>query len=70
MRLGSPRSSLPVAVATVATALGTCAIGASVMAPVALAATGYWLLAAVGAIALLGGLTVLAVSFGRRDALR
>jgi hypothetical protein len=40
------------------------------MAPVAIAAAGYWLLAGAGVIALLGGLTFLAVSFGRRDGLR
>ena len=67
MRLGSPHGHLSATVATVATALGACSIGASVMAPVALGAAGYWLLAGVGVIALLGGLAFLAVSFGRRE---
>ena len=69
MRLGSLHGSLSVAVATLATALGACAIGASVMAPVALGAAGYWLLAAAGVVALVGGLTFLAIWFGRRDGL-
>jgi hypothetical protein len=70
VRFGGPQGSISVALATVATALGACAICASVMAPVAIGAAGYWLLAGAGVIALLGGLTFLAAAFGRRDRLR
>jgi len=70
MRLGRPHGFLSLATATVATALGTCAVGASVMAPVALGTGGYWLLAGVGVVALVGGLGFLAISLGRRDGLQ
>ncbi len=54
-------------VATFATAVGVCAIGASVMSPVAFGVAGDWLVAGGGVIALFGGLAYLAVWFGRRD---
>jgi hypothetical protein len=64
MRLGG---SVLLTVATVATAVGACAIGASVMSPVAFGVAGDWLVAGGGVIALLSGLTYLVVWFGRRD---
>jgi hypothetical protein len=64
MRLGG---SVLLTMATVATAVGACAIGASVMSPVAFGVVGDWLVAGGGVIALLGGLTYLVVWFGRRD---
>ncbi len=67
MRLGSTGGLVGLAVATIATAVGACAIGASVMSPVAFGTAGDWLVAGAGVIALLGGLSYLAIAFGQRD---
>ncbi len=67
MRIGSAYGSVQLAVATVATAIGACAIGASVMSPVAFGTAGDWLVAGGGVITLLGGMTYLAISFAHRD---
>jgi protein-S-isoprenylcysteine O-methyltransferase Ste14 len=64
MRIGG---SFLVAVATVVTGLGACAIAASVMAVPGLLSANPWLVAGAGVVALLGGLAFLSASFARRD---
>lgn len=67
MRLGATSGSQLVVVATVATALGVCAIAASVMSPLASSGLSGWVVAGAGVVALIAGLTVLVVTFGRQD---
>ena len=67
MKLGASGGSWMVVVATVATALGVCAIAATVMSPLASSGVSGWVVAGAGVVALIAGLTVLVVTFGRRD---
>lgn len=64
MRIGG---SFIVAVATVLTGLGACAVAASVMAVPGLLSANPWLVAGAGVVALLVGLAFLWASFTQRD---
>lgn len=64
--MGRKRSPL-VAVATVVTGLGVCAIAASVMAVPGLLRANPWLVAGAGVVALVAGLAFLSVSLTQRD---
>jgi protein-S-isoprenylcysteine O-methyltransferase Ste14 len=56
-----------VAVATVVTGLGVCAIAASVMTVPGLLSVNPWLITGAGVVALLAGLAFLSASFAPRD---
>jgi protein-S-isoprenylcysteine O-methyltransferase Ste14 len=64
MRIGG---SISIAVATVVTGLGVCAIAASVMVVPGLLSANPWLVAGAGAVALFGGLAFLSACFAQRD---
>ena len=59
--------SFVLAVATVVTGFGVCAIAASVMAVPGLLSANPWLMAGAGSVALVAGLACLSASFSRRD---